>query len=427
MGLIILFLIISLLIYKSRNYDTISKRILLIYTAFWGTVIVLASIGIYDYNKPSSSTLIMMVVHVVAFIIGFSFIRISKYNFNNFSLESLDVKLQKLTSNKLFISIISLLTLYVISLVLRFFSLLGTMNMSELRTDFYESGIYGSLFAAINGPILSPINLLLIPVFSWMCLKRRNWFCLIQAIYLLGYASLGGGRFGYLRILLGIIFVVFCLYLNAKNKRKRIIQLLVSLTIFIIMIGVTTTLRMSDYVDSKDGIKGVAKVTTEAVVSYAVAPIIAFDYALNNDYVNRIGGYKYGALTGSAPELFIYIILNKIGIKYEKALDSLVEIKQNEYINIGDEEYWNALYTSLLYYYLDFGWFGIFFFPFLFGMLTRWILKKLFQTNSICIYIILTYIFHEIVRAVTDFTFIDVYTFLFMSILLVIGRQKIHF
>ena len=92
------------------------------------------------------------------------------------------------------------------------------MSMSELRTDFYESGIYGTFFSIVNGPILSTFNLFLIPIFSWMLFKKRNWLLIVQGLFLFGYASLGGGRFGYLRIAIGIAFVGFCLYMNKENQ-----------------------------------------------------------------------------------------------------------------------------------------------------------------------------------------------------------------
>ena len=194
---------------------------------------------------------------------------------------------------------------------------------------------------------------------------------------------------------------------------------------FFTLIGAITVSRMSNYIDSNDGIDTKVEATSKAMLSYAVGPISAFDYAVNNNYLERIGGYKYGGLTLAAPELFVYIILNKCGFRYEKSLDSLVCIKQDEYINVGDESYWNALYTSLLFYYLDLGWLGIVLFPFLFGLIIRFLIKKFYCTNSVCIFIILAFVFHGILRAVTDYNFVDVFLFLWMLVLYAIGIGKL--
>ena len=257
-----------------------------------------------------------------------------------------------------------------------------------------------------------------------MFFKKKNWLILIQGAFLFGYASLGGGRFGYVRIGVGLLFVGFCLYLNKRNKVKRFRQLLFLLISMVFLIGLITTMRLNVNTVGNDGFNNAVEATTRQVLSYSVGPISAFDYAIENDYMNRIGGLKYGRLTLSGPELFIYIILNKIGINYEKALDKLVIIKQDDTIDIGDNTWWNALYTSLLYYYLDFGWVGIVLFPFIFGVLSRSCIKRLLNTNSLCYYIILTYIVHELLRSITDYTFVDVFTFILMVTLYVIPSLK---
>ena len=422
--IIISFLLLINSIYRSKRYEFLSKRILMIYSILWGIVISISSFGLYDFNVPSSKVLLMMVIHVFAFVFGFRAISISSKDKECFSFDMLDCKLDRLTSNHLFIVITCLLSVYIIFLVAKFFSLITVMNMSDLRTDFYESDIYGPLFSSINGPILSTYNLFLIPIFSWMCFNKRNWLTLIQGLFLFGYASLGGGRFGFVRIGVGLIFVGFCLYFNKNNMTKRIKQLSFLLIGIVILIGLMTTQRLDVNTEGDEGVNNAVESTSRQILSYAVGPISAFDYAVNNNYKDRIGGLKYGGLTLSAPELFVYIVLSKMGMNYNKALDKLVVIKQDEYIDIGDNTWWNALYTSLLFYYLDFGWLGIILFPFFFGVISRCCIKKMFETNSLCCYIIVTYIFHEILRSITDYTFVDVYTFLLMLILYFVASSR---
>ena len=387
--LIVAFIVLVIRLFRSKRYDSLSKRIIIIYSILWGTVIYISSFGFLDFNPPSNEVLLMMAVHVLAFIIGFSIVPISTLEVRQFSIDTLDRKLDQLTSNKFFIIITCILSAYIVSLVVKFFSLIALMDVADLRTDFYESNIYGTLFSIINGPILSPFNLLLIPVFSWMFFRKRNLLTLIQGIYLFGYASLGGGRFGFVRIGIGLLFVGFCIYLDKSNKIRRIRQLVFLTLAIVAIIGLMTTLRLDVDVNGKGGFNTAVESTSQQVLSYAVGPISAFDYAITNDYVDRIGGFKYGGLTLSAPELFIYIILNKTGIKYGKAIDDLVVIKQDEYISIGDGVWWNALYTSVLFYYLDLGWIGIIVFPFIFGLISRFLIKKMYKTSSMCCFIII--------------------------------------
>lgn len=405
-----------------KNKDVLSKRIILIYTIVWGVVISASTFGVYGLNIPSNEVIAMMTIHVICFIVGFNLCNIKPETSCIFSLEYLDEALNHLTDNKLFKFITCVLALYVSSLFLQYIKILAVMSMSELRTDFYESGIYGTFFSIVNGPILSTFNLFLIPIFSWMIFKKRNWLLIVQGVFLFGYASLGGGRFGYLRIAIGIAFVGFCLYMNKENQKRRIRQILCLSIVFVLLIGIMTISRLSVSVQGEEGIQDAIEATSKQMVSYAVGPIIAYDYALSHNYKERIGGYKYGGLTLAAPELLLYIILNKMGITYEKALDDLVEIKQNEIITIGDDS-WNALYTSLLYYYLDFGWIGIIIIPLLFGYLFRYMIKCFYKTNSIGHFVIITYMFHEIIRAITDYTFVGVYVLILMVVLHVISSR----
>lgn len=416
-----IFVIIHLL-RTYKNKDVLSKRIILIYTIVWGVVINASTFGVYGLNIPSNEVIAMMTIHVICFIVGFNICNIKSETSCIFSLEYLDEALNRLTNNKFFKFITCVLALYVSSLFLQFIKILAVMSMSELRTDFYESGIYGTFFSIVNGPILSTFNLFLIPIFSWMLFKKRNWLLIVQGLFLFGYASLGGGRFGYLRIAIGIAFVGFCLYMNKENQKRRIRQILCLSIVFVLLIGIMTISRLSISAQGKEGVQDAIEATSEQMVSYAVGPIIAYDYALSHNYKERIGGYKYGGLTLAAPNLLLYIILNKMGFKYEKALDDLVEIKQDEVIFIGDGS-WNALYTSLLYYYLDFGWLGIIIIPLFFGYFLRYMIKCLYRTNSIGYFVIVTYMFHEIIRAITDYTFVGVYELILMVVLHVISSR----
>ena len=108
--IIISFLLLINSIYRSKRYEFLSKRILMIYSILWGIVISISSFGLYDFNVPSSKVLLMMVIHVFAFVLGFRSVRISYEYESHFSLDELDSKLDKLTSNHLFIIITCILS-----------------------------------------------------------------------------------------------------------------------------------------------------------------------------------------------------------------------------------------------------------------------------------------------------------------------------
>lgn len=404
--------------------DLISKRMILIYILAWGFVISVSSLGIYGLFVPSLMVRIMTIVHVLAFVIGFRCVRISRNEISNFNLDFLNKGLDKLTNSILFKVVSCVLTCYIWTLVVKFFEVLATANLADMRSDFYEGGMYGSLFDVIDGPILSIFNIIALPIFSWMIFYKRRPIMIVLGVYLFGYAALGGGRLGFLIIFIELIFISICIFLTEANRYKRLRQLSIFGFSVIIIIALTTSLRLDISTSGKNATKNVIEATVEQITSYAVAPISALDYAINNNYSKRIHGYKYGRLTMSSFEAFLSTLLNKIGINYDQALDDLVEIKQDEFINVGRDKKWNALYTSNLYYYLDFGYWGMALFPFIFGMLFRYILKILYKTKSISILILLSYVFSIVVLSFIDYKFVKVFPFILVVVLYIIGRKQ---
>lgn len=53
----------------------------------------------------------------------------------------------------------------------------------------------------------------------------------------------------------------------------------------------------------------------------------------------------------------------------------------------------------------------------------RYMIKCLYRPNSIGHFVIITYMFHEIIRAITDYTFVGVYELILIVVLLVISSK----
>lgn len=423
--LIIVFSLLFLGVINDKYLDAISKRIILMYIILWGFVICASSLGAYGLYIPSVEVRIMFTIHVFAFVVGYRLIKIEKGDVATFNVDILNKALDKFTSCIPFKVISFILAGYVWTLVVKFFSILATANLADMRVDFYEGGMYGNLFDAINESVLSIFNIIAIPLFSWMLFYKRNILTIALGLFIFGYALLGGGRLGFLIVFVELIFVSICIFLTQENRKKRLKQLSILGCCLVFIIGILTSLRLDVDTTGKDATNNVIDATSEQIFSYAVGPVSAFDYALNNHYLERIHGYKYGRLTFSSVEAFIYTSLHKLGIEYDKALTDLVAIKQEEYIKIGYDTRWNALYTTNLYYYLDFGYWGIILFPFMFGMLFRYILKLLYKSNSMSFFLLLSYVFSVVILSFVDFRFVKLFPFLLVVILYIIGRRSV--
>ena len=415
-------------LFRDKNIDAMSKRIILIYVLVWGFAISGSSLGPYGLYIPSVLLRIFLILHVIAFVLGYKSIKIQETISAKFNENKIHYQLNRITNSKFFQIISVVLTLYTISLVIVFFNTLAVADLADMRNDFYEGDLYGPIFSLINGPILSVFNIIAMPIFAWMLIYKRNFLSIILGLYLFGYAALGGGRLGFLFIFAIIFFVALCVFITKTNLRQRLYKLSIMGIIVLVLITIITSLRLRVDTSDNNGISNSIDATTKQICLYAIGPISALDYSIENNYVDRIGGYKYGSLTLSSVEALLYSISNKIGIDYDKSLDKLVKIKQDEYIVVGDDMWWNALYTTNLYYFLDFGYLGIIILPFLFGRLFRFFIRYLYVYSSASLFIFISHIFIIVFMSFVDFRLVTIYPLLLLIVLFFIGtRSRIYY
>ena len=70
----------------------------------------------------------------------------------------------------------------------------------------------------------------------------------------------------------------------------------------------------------------------------------------------------------------------------------LIGFKQKNMISISsDRNSYNALYTAVLFFYLDFGILGVIFLPFFFGMVFRYLIKLVYLKNNVAILSLASY------------------------------------
>ena len=122
----------------------------------------------------------------------------------------------------------------------------------------------------------------------------------------------------------------------------------------------------------------------EQIVTYYTGPMAAFDYSLKNNYIDKIGGLQYGALTFSPIILAIHTVGTLLNFDFHVPTVEVYELLEYNQVDIG-ADHWNAFFTSVIYYYMDMGVVGVFVFPFLIGILFSFLMKKLLLRPSVWI------------------------------------------
>ncbi len=413
----VLYIIVTLAL---KRKDSPSYKIILCFISYWFVSILMALSRVYGLRDISDFTLAAMVIGVLCFSFGYMSVNC---RYNEGSIKKIPLQIDRLVENKVFLFFLLSLSAIVLSYILAFAAeILFYQSLSEVRTEYYGHEMYGPFFGQINAFLLQPFSIICLPVFAYQLLYKRDWKCIIVAFYLLAYYTLGAGRIDYVRIVLALVFLLFVFKTEQKTKKKTIVTVtLFSLAIFFLLVIISAG-RKGEVGLSKDVISTGVEVASEHMVMYSAGPIAAFDYAVENNYLDQLGGFQHGNLTLTSVIKAINLFSSRLGITLSASLDTFVETKQENFISIGgDYNNWNALYTSNLFYYLDFGLFGIIALSFIMGLLFRGLIKLMYKFGTVQLFIIVNYLFFSVFCSVLDFYFRDPYVFLLFLILLFWG------
>ena len=405
---------VLLMAIKKSHQDIASKRMILLFTGYWGIVLTLSTLGLYGMNKPTSYVLLLLVTNVVMFTLGYSVIKTGNVAVN-YTFNDTKSLMESIIKNRFFTALLIVSTLVSIIAFQTFQSFVQSgWSLSEIRTGYFEGGFYGDI-GILFPVLLTPMEYICIPLFGYMLVYKRNWKFILVAVFLLTYTSLGAGRFGYVRIAVGILFISYCMMGSKSIRLNKLFLPILGIVGLVFIISMVTSLRSGgNKIDSESTIK--------SFTNYAVGSIPAFNYAVQNNYEEKIGGYQYGRLTLSSVEGLSYSLLGRFGIQTEKALDKLIPLKQNNQIDIGTGT-WNALYTAVLYFYLDGGLLGCIIIPFLLGIGFRYTIRLLYTYRSWPMMILVSMFFQMALHSVSDYSFYHPFTLIYVVILLYIGLR----
>ena len=417
MTIFLIFILFAVILWRrTSSWDSISKNCLSTYLILWLISLIIASLGVYDLPIPCFDTYMYQLLHIFSFAFGYSLVKIRKDKQMN--LLKLSNLLNKICDSKwtLFVALVYLL--YMLVLLQQYFIQVQiSQSFAELRTSYYEGGLYGPLYDLLRGPVLEPLCSIFTFLFAYSIINHRSFLTWILLANLGIYLSLSGGRFGYVLLCLAVFFVYMTFNQVLVNKQKSLMTMTVLGCLLLFLLVYITGGRTGE-VDSSlsDNLSESIESTKEQLTSYTSAPNVAFEYALEHDYVSKIGGYQYGTLTLGAIENIAYTICTKLGCSYRRPLKSFVTLIQDRYIYLGSV-HWNALYTSSLIYYCDLGIFGLFLFPFIFGILFRVCIKSLYIYKSITSFILVGCVFLKVVFAICMFDVTDMFYVIFLLLL----------
>lgn len=407
--------------------DGFSKRLFYVYLAYWFLSFFFTALNLADLYEIESTTFIMVALHIFMFWLGYSKpIRINKNR--NIDLDGASVLANKMINSVVFKVILAVSIVYLASLVAIFYErVLYYNSMGDARTDYYEYNMYGPFFGLIHDIFLTPFNCLVLVLLciSIVKIKVLSWNNFFLLVYVMLFNSLSGGRGGYLAIIWCLIFIAFCVQnLFKKHVFRFSIYSIPLIIALFVLLSFMTAARMGEVSLSKESWEKGNEKLTQGFVVYTSGPLVAFDHAVKYNYVKLVGGYKYGGLTLTAPITLYNIIGRKVGLEVHQAINDVVELKQGTQFEIGEGNWYNALYTACLWYYLDFGFWGLIIIPFFLGWLVRWVIKISYRYQTIPMMVILYMTYNYTIKSVMDFYLNAPLTLLVIIVFFIWGKNS---
>jgi len=379
--IIILTFIAVLVIIKTAKIEFITRVVLYCFVGYWFVSLIISCINPYDFYPIKAVTYVLLLLGVVSFVVGM-LVRKNRIMPNNGHLLGCDIPLverviDKMVTNKIVISVFLIVSIYCIPMVINTVVLAAisggvAMTDDKMEVVFLNSAFNSLLFQYVMYPLLH-LDYALI---AFSIVKRKfnilSWIAFL--VYLIEFMLMAGGRSILFVALIYIIIIYICTNTKETIKQlniKRLLAFSILLAIVFYGVSVMNSYRTEGILigGERDSDKSPFEEVTERIVTYSTLPFALFNDALEKGTYDRFQ-YTYGRATFAGVDVLVNGLMKRIGIPYKTTMDIVIDVQEN-YIQVGPDSYYNYAYTGLLYHYIDFGVFGIFFFPFIFGFAFR--------------------------------------------------------
>lgn len=382
--------------------NTILRNMVFIFLGFWGTTLVLSNFNPFNLYDVSNRTYFLLLLFVISFSAGALSSKSINQNETGFNSLNFSHLIEDIITNKLFLALIFVLDIVLLYLYIKERSILAYYSVAEMRVNLDELLYEGNSFLGLTrNMIILPITPIVTFLGTYLLMyNRKHYISLFLVLFfVLISALLGGSRGGILRIAIYCIFMIICKdVFSTKGHKKAIWPMLIKFIpilalVLIIMSNMTAQREFDLNGFSWEGtILGVESLSRH-FVTYCVGPFRALDYSFQNEYLDIVGGYKFGGCTFGFIDGMLALILNKLGINYVASYKELASLLQDNWISIGGGESFNFAYTAALFHYIDLGILGVVLFPFIFGKIVTKITNKFILSCNPMLLVLLGYLF----------------------------------
>ena len=368
--------------------DSNIKKISIAYGIQILVLIIISLFNPLNMYTVSAYTYFLIIVCTISFLMAFNKISKhiikSKQDFNQIENKKL-ISLDKLLKSKILLASIIIILIIVIYYLIKYNIIIKGMSKLDIRmvrfNQLFDSGLEALFF---NYVIAGSMYILSI-IFSVLLTNKKikNPIFIFSTIY---------------------IFINILLKPNLKeliNVKNIIKIILIGFALIIILFGMLYARICKSSAPIKDNISKTLKNQTEQIIEYSVGSFRLLDYFIKNGFENFPRKYTYGQATLAGIEEIILYPIKGIGVEIDSFNNIIGEYTQKS-IKIGAETNFNAFYTCVMNFYLDYGLIGVILFPILHSILIIFALKAYYLKKDIFSFMLLNFVllnlFFSIIR-----------------------------
>lgn len=403
--IVVTFLILCAIII-SINQCKLAKKISLVIYIEWLCLLIISLTNPKNLYPIDEITYLYLCLFPFMFLIGITSNDANKQYNQKTDFSNLTISFNRIATNKWLLFIVVVADLLLFFIYQQSVTIINSMSALEYRNNggpqliFDGNSLLGLLYSFIINPLIFFSNLFL--SFLLLFNRKKNIPIILYAIFIILRSLIEGQRSGLLDLFFFIIFFVFCCSMfsienKISSKKNKPIKTFIVIGFLALscLIGISfmTNQRLTNNneFNIENIISGIDETSTH-IVTYSVGPFRALDYALKNDYVNNhFNGYKFGQSTLGFIDYGIQLICKNIGINYEAGNKEVYSYLQNNWIRIPSN--FNFAYTAIFNFYVDFGFLGILFIPYILGLIFISLISKFNRYKNPILFIAIAYLF----------------------------------
>lgn len=376
---------------RLNKTSKVASRILFLALLLWFICLSLSKINLYDLYEVSDSTYFLLILDVFSFFLGYCCISTVPDKVNS------AINFESLLQSIIYKALLFFCTIVSVYMAVTQFTIIAASGLGIVREDFWEIMFEGQPFwlAFAYTFILQGFFFFAIPVLMY-CLENRSHFIdiICLSLFLFTFSFLAGGRVRFLFIVVGAIFYIISRYKVSRPSRVSYRLMLLFIASAVIAATALSTLRAGEHEVTGDNLSVGWQKNAKQAVTYNTGSFVALDKLLHSPSLDRLGGpYIIRATFGGWEEFMSKIGGKLTGKEFDHINKHTVYFFQDNSLMISSEIEFNFAYTNLIYHYLDLGVFGVFLYPFLFGLFFKVLINRMNRSNSAYLFCLLSFLF----------------------------------